>query len=245
MDVDIPFFSLLFAAAFLYSTAGHGGASGYLALMALFGFAPAEMKPTALALNILVSSLAFWKYYSNGHFKPAIFLPLAIASVPFAFWGGTISLETVWYKKILGVFLLFTVARFLFFSPNDTQPARNPVLLQSAFIGASIGMLSGLIGIGGGIILSPVLLLLGWTNQKQTAAISALFILVNSIAGLAGHFSKELAFSALLPTSMVVVLLGGFAGAHTGAVLLKERQVQYVLSFVLLLAAAKLIFTPP
>ena len=175
--------------ALLYASVGHGGASGYLALMAIYGFAPEVMKPTALILNLFVSLTSFILFYKGGHFKWKLFLPFALASIPFSFLGGTIALDAHIYKKVLGVLLLFPVLRF-FIYPNtadkDLKDSNWPI---SLLVGAIIGFLSGLIGIGGGILLSPVLLLLSWTNQKQTAAISALFIFVNSVAGLAGQWS--------------------------------------------------------
>jgi len=196
MSLTILFLLLLFVVAFLYAAVGHGGASGYLALMALFGMAPEFMKPTALLLNLFVSLSAFVLFYKEGHFKWKIFLPFALASIPFSFLGGMISLDAALYKKILGILLLIPVARLLFFPNKAYGDLKQSTLLLSLLIGASIGFLSGLIGIGGGIILSPVLLLLAWTDQKQTAAISALFIFVNSLSGLAGQLTKGIEFQS-------------------------------------------------
>src|SRR5450432_232691 len=194
-DYIILFYGLLFLVAFLYASVGHGGASGYLALMAIFSIAPEVMKPTALLLNLFVSLTSFIQFYRGKHFLWKIFLPLALASIPMAYLGGKIVVDGVVYKKILGLLLLIPVARFLFFSniPASELKKSNPVL--SLFIGASIGFLSGLIGIGGGIILSPILLILKWTDQKQTAAISALFIFVNSLSGLAGQLTRGIQFN--------------------------------------------------
>jgi uncharacterized membrane protein YfcA len=153
------FFILLFVVALLYASVGHGGASGYLALMAIYGFAPEVMKPTALILNLFVSLTSFILFYKGGHFKWKLFLPFALASIPFSFLGGTIALDAHIYKKVLGVLLLFPVLRF-FIYPNtadkDLKDSNWPI---SLLVGAIIGFLSGLIGIGGGILLSPVLLL--------------------------------------------------------------------------------------
>ena len=179
MDISIAFFGLLFVVAFLYASVGHGGASGYLALMAIFGMAPDVMKPTALMLNLFVSLTAFIQYYRGGHFKWNIFWPLALLSIPAAYLGGLVSIDASVYKKLLGLLLLLPVVRFLFFRNTDVSQLKPVKPWLSAGMGASIGWLSGLIGIGGGIILSPILLLLKWTDQKQTAAISALFIFVN------------------------------------------------------------------
>ena len=178
--MTITFLLLLFIVALLYASVGHGGASGYLALMAIYGFVPEVMKPTALILNLFVSLTSFLMFLKGGHFKWKLFLPFALASIPFAFLGGTISLEAHMYKKILGVLLLFPVFRFFVYPNTDDNNLKEAHFYLSLLIGATIGFLSGLIGIGGGILLSPILLLLGWSNQKQTAAASALFIFVNS-----------------------------------------------------------------
>src|SRR6187431_2725931 len=162
MDHIILFYCLLFIVAFLYASVGHGGASGYLALMALFAVSPAVMKPTALLLNLFVSLTSFIQFYRGKHFKWKIFLPLAIASVPLAFAGGLLTLDGNIYKKVLGAFLLIPVCRFLFFPNIPVDELRKPNLVASVIIGAAIGFLSGLIGIGGGIILSPILLMLKW-----------------------------------------------------------------------------------
>jgi uncharacterized membrane protein YfcA len=237
------FYSLLFVVAFLYASVGHGGASGYLALMALFSFAPGVMKPSALLLNLFVSSVSFIQFYRGGHFKWKTFLPFAIASVPLSFLGGTISIDSVIYKKILGVLLIIPVLRFFFFKnvdPKDLRPSRTDL---SLIIGGIIGFLSGMIGIGGGIILSPVLLLLKWTDQKQTAAISAAFIFVNSVAGLAGQLTKGIQFSADMYGYVAVAFVGGLCGAYLGALKFPQNILKNVLACVLALAAYKLLFT--
>ncbi|MBS1974715.1 MAG: sulfite exporter TauE/SafE family protein, partial [Bacteroidetes bacterium] len=167
----IIFYFLLFIIAFLYSSVGHGGASGYLALMAIFSIAPEVMKPTALLLNLFVSLTSFIQFYRGQHFKWKIFLPIALASVPMAFVGGLITINDPLYKKILGIFLLLAAFRFLFFPNVPDTSLKKTNIAVSVIIGAAIGFVSGLIGIGGGIILSPILLLLKWSNQKQTAAI--------------------------------------------------------------------------
>lgn len=176
------FYGLLFVIAFLYASVGHGGASGYLALMAIFSFSPEVMKPTALLLNLFVSAVSFIQFYRGGHFKWKIFWPFAIASVPMAFAGAHITVDGFIYKKILGALLIIPVIRFFFFPNIKVGEIKKTNFALSLLIGGAIGFLSGMIGIGGGIILSPVLLLLKWTDQKQTAAISAAFIFVNSLS---------------------------------------------------------------
>jgi uncharacterized membrane protein YfcA len=234
---------LMFLVAFLYSSVGHGGASGYLALMALFGIAPDVMKPTALLLNLFVSLTSFIQFYRGHHFKWAIFVPIAIASVPMAFIGGTITLDGFVYKKILGILLLFAVFRFLFFPNVPDQSLKKSNVYLSLIIGAVIGFLSGLIGIGGGIILSPILLLLKWTNQKQTAAISALFIFVNSLSGLAGQLTKGIHFSQDMIAYVVIAFIGGLCGAYFGALKFNQNVLKFVLAGVLTLASYKLLFS--
>jgi len=243
MDSNIFFYFLLFIVAFLYSSVGHGGASGYLALMAIYGFAPDVMKPTALLLNLFVAGTSFIQFYRGKHFNWKIFLPLALASIPMAFLGGTLSIDSHIYKKILGVLLLFPVIRFFFMNNKGSDEQKPSNTLLSVFIGAAIGLLSGMIGIGGGIILSPILILLHWTNQKQTAAISALFIFVNSLGGLAGQFSKGIQFSASMYIYVVIAFTGGLAGAYFGSLKFSQDWLKKILALVLLLASYKLLFT--
>jgi uncharacterized membrane protein YfcA len=245
MDHLYLFYGLLFIVAFLYASVGHGGASGYLALMALFSFTPDVMKPTALLLNLFVSAISFFQFYRGKHFLWKIFLPLAIASIPMAFWGGSFhNIDQSLYKKILGILLIVPVIRFIFF-PNikvTELKASNPYL--SLLIGGSIGFLSGLIGFGGGILLSPILLLLKWTDQKQTAAISASFIFVNSLAGLAGQFTKDgVTFSTQMYSFVGVAVVAGCLGAYYGALKFNQSVLKNILGCVLLLAALKLLFT--
>ena len=243
MDSIILFYILLFLVAFLYSSVGHGGASGYLALMAIFAISPDVMKPTALLLNLFVSLTSFIQFYRGKHFNWKIFLPFAIASVPMAFVGGLIEIDAFIYKKILGVLLLIPVIRFLFFISENVKEHKKANIILSLFIGAAIGFLSGLIGIGGGIILSPVLLLLKWTDMKQTAAISALFIFVNSIAGLAGQLTKGIQFSPDMYWYVAIAFVGGICGAYFGSLRFKQTLLKYMLAIVLAVAAYKLLFT--
>lgn len=243
MTLTIFFLLLLFIVAFLYAAVGHGGASGYLALMAIFGMMPDIMKPTALLLNLFVSLSAFVLFYKEGHFKWKIFLPFALASIPFSFLGGMISLDASIYKKILGILLLIPVVRLAAFPNKDYYDLKQSTLFLSLLIGACIGFLSGLIGIGGGIILSPVLLLLAWTNQKQTAAISALFIFVNSLSGLAGQLTKGINFQSEMFVLVGIAFAGGSVGAWLGARKFNQNILKYLLAIVLLMASVKLLLT--
>ena len=243
MDSIVIFYLLLFLVAFLYSSVGHGGASGYLALMAIWGIAPEEMKPTALLLNLFVSLTSFIQFFRGGHFRWKLFLPFAIASIPMAFVGGLITVDAYIYKKMLGVLLLVPIIRFLFFRNIQVNEIRKANIALSLLIGAAIGLLSGLIGIGGGILLSPALLLLKWADMKQTAAISALFIFVNSLSGLAGQFTKGIQFTPDMYAYVAVAFAGGLLGAYFGSLRFKPAILKYFLAAVLIVAAYKLLFT--
>jgi uncharacterized protein len=239
----IIFYILLFFVAFLYSSVGHGGASGYLALMAIFSISPDVMKPTALLLNLFVSLTSFTQFYRGKHFNWKIFLPFAITSVPLAYLGGLITVDDNIYKKILGILLVIPIIRFLFFANIKVEDLKKSNIFLSLLIGAVIGFLSGLIGIGGGIILSPVLLLLKWTDMKQTAAISALFIFVNSLSGLAGQFTKGINFSPDMYGYVAVAFVGGICGAYFGSLKFRSNVLKYMLAVVLIVASYKLLFT--
>lgn len=243
MDATLIFYIILFVVAFLYASVGHGGASGYLALMALYGFAPEVMKPTALLLNLFVSLTSYIQFYRGGHFKWKIFLPLALASIPMAFVGGLLTIDATIYKKILGALLLLPILRFFLLKDNKQAGTVESQIWVSVFIGAGIGFLSGLIGIGGGIILSPILLLVNWTNQKQTAAISALFIFVNSLSGLFGQLTKGIHFSTDMLWMVVIAFGGGLLGAWFGSLKFRQEVLKFTLATVLTMAAFKLLFT--
>lgn len=240
-SADIWFYLLIPVMAFLYASVGHGGASGYLALMALYGFLPDTMRSTALILNILVSAISFLQFYRQGHFLMHLFKPLAIASVPAAFLGGLVKPEPEIYHRILGLILLIPVVRLagLFPIKQKTLQPENKTLLY--LFGALIGFASGVLGIGGGIVLSPLILLLHWANMKQTAALSALFILVNSIAGLVGLFARGLAVHHEMLPLILLALGGGFAGAYLGARKMQSDLLKKILALVLLVASFKLI----
>ena len=242
---EILFPVLLFSAAFLYSSVGHGGASGYLAIMALYHFAPDQMKPTALCMNLFVSLIAFIQFKRAGYFQWKLFWPFAVASVPMAFAGGMIQLKEPVYRLILGIVLFIIVLRFLLVRniPGDvnSRKAALPVLLLT---GGAIGFLSGLIGIGGGVLLSPIILLAGWAGQKQTACTSALFIFVNSLAGLAGQLlhNNQLDFGNNMGVLVAIGIAGSVTGSYLGAEKFNISVVKYLLSVVLLIASYHLIW---
>ena len=242
MDFESSLFYVLIPfVAFLYSSVGHGGASGYLALMAVFSFPSETMKYTALLLNLFVAGIAFYHYYKAGYFNKKLFLYFALGSVPAAFIGGLWSLDPFLYKKILGAILFFAIVRMLFNKQKSSHQIKEIPLLVALSVGASIGLISGLIGIGGGIILTPLILLFHWGNIKEAAAVSALFIWVNSLAGLLGQFS-----SGFTPTTDTVVLvflalIGGLFGSYLGSQKWNNRLLEYFLVLVLTSAGIKLI----
>lgn len=241
--MDIFFCILLLIVAFLYASVGHGGASGYLALMFLFELAPDTTKPVALLLNVFVSLVSFIQYYRKNYFQWNLFWPFAITSIPAAFLGGFVTIDAAICKKILGIFLFFPIIRLLGFIKETSITNKDINFSLALLIGATIGLFSGMIGIGGGIILSPVILLLGWANMKQSAAISALFIFVNSLAGLFGIFSKGFTYTHTMTTMLIIALIGGGLGAYYGANKTEDIQLKKILAIVLLIAAVKLIIT--
>jgi uncharacterized membrane protein YfcA len=230
--------------ALLYASVGHAGASGYLAIMALVGIAPAVMKPSALALNILVSLIAVYQFYRAGAFSWRIFLPLAVTSIPFAFLGGTMTLPAHWYKPMIGVVLIYAVLYSWMRSFKTTQPEPkvvSPLIL--AIVGAVLGLLSGLTGVGGGIFLSPLLLRMNWAPVRVISGVAAMFILVNSISGLLGVLSHQPRLSPDLPYWALAVVIGGFIGAHLGSRRLNVPMIQRFLSVVLLISGLKMLLT--
>ena len=234
---------LFFVGAALYASVGHGGASSYLAVMGLFSLAPDVMKPTALALNILVASVATFKFYRAGLFSWRLFWPFAAASIPAAFVGGAVMLPTRWYKIVVGVVLLYA-AVWMFRSAlrpisNETH---SPPLWAAVLAGLAIGFLSGLTGVGGGIFLSPLLLSMGWAETRATSGVAAPFILVNSIAGLLGHIASVSQLPPNVPVWGAAALIGGWIGASYGSKRAPVPVLRQLLSLVLVVAGVKLIF---
>ncbi len=228
--------------AFLYASVGHGGASGYLALMALFSFAPEVMKPTALLLNLFVAAISFYYFYKEGYFNKKLFLSFAIASIPMSFLGGFIEVDATIYKKILAVLLVFAILKMLNIFGKENTKIKDIKIWQGLIIGGLIGFFSGLIGIGGGIILTPIILLFHWGKMKEAAAVSALFIWVNSASGLIGQLSSGVHLSMQSFVLVAIALIGGFFGAYYGSKKINNKRLRYILAFVLIIASVKLFF---
>jgi uncharacterized protein len=245
-EMDYAHLIFLFLAvgviAFLYSSVGHAGASGYIAVMALWGLAPIIIRPTALVLNILVASIGACQFWRAGHFDWRLFWPFALLSIPAAYVGGYLQLSAAVLKILIGVVLLFSAVRLIFRrgDPPNVVPPTPPIAIGT---GAAIGFLSGLTGTGGGIFLTPLLLFFGWARIRQAAAVSALFILVNSIAGLVGYFMANRSIPSLGAILAAAAVIGGTLGSHLGSRRFPVRTISLLLAAVLLIAGAKLIFT--
>lgn len=229
--------------AALYGSVGHGGASGYMALLVLAGLAADRVAFPALALNLIVAGLAAWQFRRAGHFSWRLFWPFAAASIPLAALGGALRLPADAYKIVLGLALLAASGRFLLMT-REVAGSSQPVLIPLALgIGAVLGFVSGMVGVGGGIFLSPMLLLFGWADAKQTAAVSALFIWVNSLSGLAARVVSGRAEWGLVAPLAAAVLVGGVLGSWLGAHRLPRIVLQRLTGGVLLIAGAKMLWT--
>jgi uncharacterized membrane protein YfcA len=240
---DLPLLlALVFGVAVAYASVGHGGASGYLAVMALLGAAPDSMKPTALVLNLLVSGIGTVRYLRAGCFRLSSFWPFALGALPLAFLGGASVAPPDVYRKVLGVVLVIAALSLILRNREDREP-REVLIPLAILAGAAIGFVSGLIGVGGGIFLSPLLILLGWATTKETLGISALFILLNSAAGLLGNMASLGKLPADTPFLAVSALAGGLLGTTLGAKKLAPGSLRLVLAAVLLLASIKLLLT--
>ncbi len=231
---------LVFMIAALYSSAGFGGASGYLTAMSFFNIPTNVMSSAALVLNIFVSSISFTSYAQAGHFRPRLLPPFLIASVPAAFIGATIKISEQTYTTLLYIVLTYLAFRMVLF-PTLTE-ARNwaprPVPLWGALLsGAVIGLLSGMIGIGGGIFLSPLIILMQWGDSKQAAASAGGFIAVNSISGLIGRFATgTFTFGDFGIPLLIFGLLGALIGSHLGAMKFSSVAVRRALGVILTIA---------
>ena len=232
----------VFIIAVLYSAVGHAGASGYIAVMSLLSLTPAVIKPSALALNILVASIGTVQFMRAGHFSWRLFWPFAILAVPLAFVGGYVALPDYGFKILVGLVLLYSAVRLLFESKREITTS-TPPLPAALAAGAVIGLLSGLTGTGGGIFLTPLLLFMGWSTPKTAAAVSALFILLNSTAGLLGTLSSTPSMPSFLLPLLLAAGLGGLVGSYFGSRRLNSSAIKRMLAVVLFIAGTKLLLT--
>jgi uncharacterized membrane protein YfcA len=244
MQHVVPLAAMIFVAAILYSSVGHAGASGYLAAMALMSVSPDVMKPTALFLNVVVGTIATLRFAKAGCFSWRVFWPFAIVSIPFASLGGAIQLPGHYYKVVVGIVLLFAAFRLASSARKPSLKTAKKLSIPAALIaGAGIGMLAGLTGTGGGIFLSPVLLLTGWAEIRECAGVTAAIVLVNSLAGLAGNLASVYYLPPQIPYLAVVAGLGGIIGSELGSRRLAPAMMKYLLAAVLVVAGCKMILT--
>lgn len=243
MDPHLVALALFFSIATLYSSVGHAGASGYLAVMALLSFAPEAIKPTSLVLNIAVAGIASWRYLRAGCFDRRVFVPLAVIALPMAYLGGALQLPAQAFKVVAGVFLLASAVLMAWraLSPPREVEARPMPHWTAALIGLPTGLVSGTIGVGGGIFLSPILIAGRWAQVRHVSGIAALFILVNSIAGLIGQYSAELVLEPFLPWWLLSVVAGGLVGSQLGTTRFGARAILFCLFLVLLTAGLKML----
>jgi len=245
-ELHLPFYiyPFFFIVALLYSSVGHGGASGYLALFAIFGIVSPAVAPIALTLNIVVATTSFLIYRHSGYFSFRLLLPFIVSSIPAAFFGGWIRVTDEMFAVMLGSILLLTGLRLLFFRKVEQKlnVSGGIIWMMGIPIGLVLGGIAGMIGIGGGVFLSPVILLLGWADVKRTAAVSSAFIVLNSISGLTGHIIRgNVIFEPLLIFGGVVIA-GGLIGSYMGAKRITQKQLQIALGIVLVIASLKLFF---
>lgn len=234
---------LIFLVALAYSSVGHGGASGYLAVLSFFGLAPAMMAPSALLLNLLVAGLALWSYWRAGYFVWRLLWPFLLTSIPFAFWGGTVAVSPRAYMLLLAGVLAWAAYRLLTAVPpaEEESVLRPPSFRVALPAGAGIGFLSGIVGVGGGIFLSPLMILLKWADARRTAAASAAFIWINSAAGLYGQLSRKTVDWPSLAWLVTAAFVGGLLGSTLGARHFRSVWLRRILGGVLLLATMKLL----
>lgn len=232
----------IFVVAVLYSCVGHAGASGYIAVMSLVGIAPTVIKPLSLVLNILVATIGAIQFYRAGHFNWRLYWPFAVLDVPMAFMGGFTNLPARPFKIVVGCVLLYSALMLILQRPQD-DCGRKPHPFVAVTLGGVIGLLSGLTGTGGGIFLTPLLLSCRWATTKTAAGVSALFILINSIAGLAGNLSSTRQFPAFAFVLVAAAGLGGLVGSYLGSRQFQPVMITRALAAVLILAGVKLILT--
>jgi len=227
--------------AFLYSSVGHAGASGYIAVMSLVALSPTTIRPVALALNILVASIASWRFCRDGHFSWRLFWPFTISAVPLAFVGGSLSLPVTAFRFVVGIVLLFSSTWMVIRPPAESDVVQPPRLAIALGVGAALGLLSGLTGTGGGIFLTPLLLFFRWSPTRVAAGVSAVFILLNSVAGLLGALANSASIPTWTAPLAIVAVAGGVLGSHFGSRHFPQLLVKRMLAVVLLIAGLKLV----
>lgn len=240
-NTDFLLALLLFFGAILYTSVGHAGSSVYIAIMAVFGLSANVIKPTALILNIFVSSFTSWRYLRAKLFDFKLFIPLAMGAIPMAYIGGGIELSNEVYKPVVGVLLVIAGVNYLFLGKGQIRKdIKAPKFVVALLVGAGIGLLAGLTGTGGGIFLSPIAILLNWSAVKQISGTTSLFILTNSVFGLLGHASSVSQLPNKLPLFVVAVLLGALIGTVLGISKFSNEKVKRALGLVLIIAGLKL-----
>lgn len=233
---------LILAVSLLYASVGQAGGSGYLAAMALLGFSPVVMKPTALVLNVLVALISTVKFWRAGRVSWIIFWPFAATSIPAAFVGGVLSPSTSLYKTIVGVVLLYAAYRLIRMGHADSPTCIKPPQLWVALIvGVGVGLLSGFTGIGGGVVFGPLLLSMRWAETREVLGMSAAINLSNSAAGLLGHLSSAIALPSAIPLWASAAVIGGWVGAEYGSRRFSQLTLRRLMALVLTIAGLKLI----
>ncbi|MEI7723980.1 MAG: sulfite exporter TauE/SafE family protein [Bacteroidota bacterium] len=241
MDISLWFFLSLLLVSFMYSMVGHGGASGYLAVMSIFALSTVYFRSSALILNLFVAGIAFINFRSGYTIRWRLFLPFLIPAIPMAFVGALIHINPGTYKIILGIMLMLAMLRLLYRPSGEYEIKPPPGILLSVIIGSILGLLSGMIGIGGGILLSPILILMRWSQVKETGVYSSLFILCNSLAGLIGLRYSSIVLPPYFLFWILVVVGGGLLGSTTAMRFLPVRYFKISLALVLLFACFKLL----
>ncbi|MAR76927.1 MAG: hypothetical protein CML28_03990 [Rhizobiales bacterium] len=240
--VDILVCICLFFGAILYTSVGHAGASIYIAIMSMFGLPVTTIKPTALSLNIIVSSYTSYQFIKAKFYDIKLAIPLLIGAIPAAFIGGYINLPSVIYKPIVGVMLLYSAYRFITVKKEDEKPTVQYKIFYAVITGIIIGFLAGLTGTGGGIFLSPLIIFAGWTTTKGASGTVAIFIFFNSLFGLMGNITSLAAIPPTLALYGGVALFGGIIGSRIGIHYFQHTAIKRTLGLVLLIASLKLIF---
>ena len=232
----------IFAAAALYSSVGHGGASAYIVLMALSGLAPEEIRPAALVLNILVAGVGAFRFVRAGRFDLGTFWPFAMTAIPAAYLAGRFDVPEAVYRPLLAIALGAAALRYLVWPQLDAiKTARSPPIVLALPVGAALGALAGLTGIGGGVYLSPLLVFAGWADAQKSTGIAACFIVANSLAGLAGRVSSLASLPSFLPWLVLAAGFGALLGTTLSLKRFEKKAVLRVLGAVLGIAAVALV----